>query len=162
MPFFGRKEPFDGFDDLPINAEFTLLRWWTLLEDQRPWSDMLADDALGMMRFLIREVLNEARDPDTEYRRGRLIVAARGHGTFRRRQCCGLVQLEQEFETLVEALREELRLGGLGKSVVRDALLLLADDIAAARVAAVTAWRQTPPLHEDTIPMLDRPSYGEP
>ena len=135
--------PVGGFDEnLPINGEAVAQRWWWLVEEAPPWNRMERDDAFGMMRGVIRELLNEARDVAQDDRRVHMVAAARSHGEFRRGQRCGLLVVDHEFDMLIDAIAEELRADGWGESLICDALVALVDEVAVARAATVSGWME--------------------
>lgn len=138
---FPTEEPFGGYDDeIPIDCDSAAQRWWELLEGALPWARMELDDAFGMMRGVIRELLNEGREARHEARDLRLALAARAHGQFRRRQQCDLVAVSREFDALIEAIADELRADGYGETVIRDMLIGLGGELAAAQLATVSGW----------------------
>ena len=61
MDFGGAEDFSDWSDELPVVADRVVRRWWRILMDAAPWRRMPLDDALGNMRRILSEVLNEGK-----------------------------------------------------------------------------------------------------
>jgi hypothetical protein len=141
MSAYDAFNPFNGWDDSPPVRVDEVLRGWThMLDSERPWSEMPRDDQHGMMRPLLSELLNEARDVDHDQRQRRLVTAAHDHGAFRSAQRCSESQLVAELTSIREALRSALRKAGLGPLTVQETLYALDLEIRLAERAAVRGW----------------------
>jgi hypothetical protein len=129
------------WEAIPADVDAVLFKWWTTLRAAPPWSAMPADDALGVMRLVVSELLNEARHPSDGLRGLRLAEAAQAHGRFRRRQQCDRTALGGELAALVDALKNTMLDANQSPSLVRDCLLLLDGDLELARKFALLGWR---------------------
>jgi hypothetical protein len=133
--------PFDGWDDSPpVCVDDVLRRWTRMLDSERPWSEMPRDDQFGMMRPLLSELLNEARDVDHDQRQRRLVTAAHDHGAFRSAQHCSESQVVTELASMRDAVECALRKAGLGPLTVQETLSALELEIRLAERAAVRGW----------------------
>lgn len=140
MSEFGDSASFGSWDDdIPLYADDVVQRWWGILSGEKPWADMTRDDAFGQMRRVLRELLNQAREPDQESRRY-MVAAAREHGSFRRAQRCRREDLVCEFGLVLDALDAALQRSGMPSSLIRDSLSVLDYDISLAQEAAANGW----------------------
>lgn len=153
MNEFGDSASFGGWDDaIPVNADDVVDGWWRILRIEKPWADMPRDDALGHMRRVLRELVNQARDPDHEARRY-MLAAAHDHGSFRRAQRCRHEDLVCEFGLVLDALDTALQRTGMPSALIRDSLSALDPDLWLAQEAATNAWHHAMP---------QRPFEGDP
>lgn len=133
--------PFNGWDDSPPVCVDDVLRGWThMLDSERPWSEMPRDDLHGMIRPLLSELLNEARDVDHDLRQRRLVTAAHDHGVFRSAQRCSELQVVAELTSVREAVRCALLKTGMGPLTVQETLYALERELGVAERAAVRGW----------------------
>ncbi len=133
--------PFGGFDDeIAIAADILLKSWWSILSVHEPWSDVPVDDAYGMMRPVLSELLNEGRDCDRRGRTRRMILAARQHGAFRRGQRFTPRSLQDEFDSVLNAAEAVMSERGLSAEYITDALVLLESDVELALDASLAGW----------------------
>lgn len=133
--------PFNGWDDSPpVCVDDVLRRWIRMLDGERPWSEMQRDDLHGMMRPLLSELLNEARDVDHDQRQRRLVTAAHDHGAFRSAQRCSELQVVTELTSVREAVRCALLKAGMGPLTVQETLYALDGELGLAERAAVRGW----------------------
>lgn len=133
--------PFNGWDDSPpVCVDDVLRRWTRTLDSEHPWSEMPRDDQRGMMRRLLSELLNEARDVDHDQRQRRLVTAAYDHGAFRSAQRCSESQLVSELASVRDAVRCALLRAGMGPLIVHETLSALEREIGLAERAAVRGW----------------------
>jgi hypothetical protein len=136
--------PFGGFDDeIAIAANVLLKTWWNILAVREPWSDMPMDDAYGMMRPVLSELLNEGRDSDRRERARRMMLAARKHGAFRHAQKYALRDLHDEFDSVLNATEAVMSEHGLSGEFIADALVLLERDVRLALDAALAGWMRS-------------------
>ena len=136
--------PFGGWDDTPYVWVSDVIRRWTrALCAERPWVEMSRDDIHGMMRPILSELLNEARDIDDVGRRRRLAIAAHEHGVFRSMQRCTEHDLVTEFAIVRESVEETLRQGGTDGWAIRDTMCALDRDFGAAKHGAMRGWHCT-------------------
>lgn len=141
MSGFDPREAFGGWDDTPpVHVDEVLRRWSRILVREHPWSTMPLDDVRGMMRPLMSELLNEARDLDDEGRRGRLAAAARAHGAFRAAQECTEEDVVNEFGFVLAAIEGALRSVGLSARAAKETIIALDGDFWRAERAALRAW----------------------
>lgn len=143
---------FGGFDDeIAIAADVLLKSWWTRISVREPWSDMPMDDAYGMMRPVLSELLNEGRDCDRRARARRMLLAARKHGAFRHAQRYAPRSLQDEFDSVLNAAEAVMSEQGLSAEFIADALVLLERDVRLALDAALTGWMRSAssPLSEN-------------
>jgi len=135
---------FGGFDDeIAIAADILLKSWWSMLSVREPWSDMPMDDAYGVMRPVLSELLNEGRDCDRRKRAKRMMLAARRHGAFRRAQRCTLRSLQDEFDSVLDAAEAVMSEHGLSAEYIIDALVLLERDVSLALDASLAGWMRS-------------------
>ena len=133
--------PFGGFDDeIAIAADTLLKSWWSMLSVREPWSDVPMDDAYGMMRPVLSELLNEGRDCDRRERSRRMMLAARKHGAFRRGQRFPPRSLQDEFDSVLNAAEVVMSEHGLSAEYITDALLLLERDVGLALDGSLVGW----------------------
>jgi hypothetical protein len=133
--------PFGGWDDtLPVCVTQVIRRWTTMHDHEPPWAGMSRDDVLGMMRPLLSELLNEARDVDHERRRRRLVMIAHDHGAFRSSQRCSEADVLAELELAREAVELSLRQAGMSARAAREMLATLDAEFALAQRASVRGW----------------------
>lgn len=133
--------PFGGFDDeIAIAADTLLKSWWSMLSVREPWSDVPMDDAYGMMRPVLSELLNEGRDCDRRERSRRMMLAARKHGAFRRGQRFTPRSLQDEFDSVLNAAEVVMSEHGLSAEYITDALLLLERDVGLALDGSLVGW----------------------
>jgi hypothetical protein len=136
--------PFGGFDDeIAIAADRLLKSWWSMLSVREPWSEMPMDDACGMMRPVLSELLNEGRDCDRRERIRRMILAAREHGAFRRRQRFTPRSLQDEFDSVLNAAETVMSEHGFSAEYITDALVLLERDVSLALDASLAGWMRS-------------------
>jgi hypothetical protein len=136
--------PFGGFDDeIAIAAEILLKSWWSMLSVREPWSDTPMDDAYGMMRPVLSELLNEGRDCDRRERTRRMMLAARKHGAFRRGQRFTPRSLQDEFDSVLNAAEAVMSEHGLSTEYIADVLVLLERDVRLALDASLAGWMRS-------------------
>lgn len=136
--------PFGGFDDeIIIAADVLLKTWWNALSVREPWRTMPADDAFGMMRRVLSELLNEGRDCDRGGREARMAAAARAHGAFRQAQRYPPRCLYEEFDVVIEASEVVMLEQGLSAELISDSLVLLEADVRRARESAFAGWMRS-------------------
>lgn len=135
------SNPFGGWDDSPlVCAADVLHRWTQMLEDESPWSIMPRDDLLGLMRPMLSELLNEAREFDHDRRLRRLVHLAHDHGAFRSGQRVSQAELVAEIEIVRDALDGALRNSGMGARAAEETLASLAAELELAQRASVRGW----------------------
>ena len=133
--------PYGGWDDAPLVCVADVIRHWArMLEHEQPWSVMPADDLRGLMRPMLSELLNEARDIDHEVRHRRLVRFAHDHGAFRSAQRLTQAELVAEIEVVRDALEAALRTSGLGSRAARETVATLHAEFRLAERAAVRGW----------------------
>ncbi len=133
--------PFHGWDDTPPVCVTHVVRRWTRMHDHEPpWAGMPRDDVLGMMRPLLSELLNEARDVDHDRRQRRLVMVAHDHGAFRSMQRCSEADLLAELELAREAVELSLRQAGMSARAASEVLATLDAEFALAQRASVRGW----------------------
>ena len=138
--------PFGGFDDeIAIAADVLLRSWWRLLSERDPWRDTPLDDSLGMMRRVLSELLNEARDCDRRGRIARMTVAARAHGAFRHAQRYSPRNVYEEFDFLLPAAEAVMTEQGLSPEFVTDAIAILESEVGIALDSALDGWMGSVP-----------------
>lgn len=138
-------EQFGGWDDTPpLYVDDVLRLWWRALSPNAPWDRMPADDAFGMMRPILSELVNESRDPDAAARRARLVRAAAAHGMFRRQQGVRRAELTCDFTIALEAIAGALAHAGLAPVAVRGTVAGLDPDVSLAQDTALVAWHADP------------------
>lgn len=132
---------FGGFDDeIAIAANVLVTSWWDLLSAKEPWRDMLPDDALGTMRRILSELLNEGRDSMREERFARMTLAAREHGAFRHAQRCSARSVFEEFAFVLDAAELVLAENGHSDDFIADTIVVLESDVEVALEAALDGW----------------------
>lgn len=135
------SNPFGGWDDSPLVCAADVVdRWIRLLEFESPWSVMPRDDFVGMMRPMLSELLNEARDVDHDLRLRRLVQVAHDHGAFRSAQRMTQAELMAEIEVVRDALESALRKTGMGPRAAGETLATFAAELELAQRAAVRGW----------------------
>ena len=140
------EHPFGGFDDeIALAADVLLARWWDLISERQPWSEMLPDDAFGMMRRVISELLNEGRDCSQRERTIRMAEAARDHGRFRHAQRCSARNVFEEFALVLDSAEVALAESGHSDEFIADAIVVLENEVEVALEAALDGWALCPP-----------------
>ena len=125
-----------------VGAEVVVECWWRFLAPLPPWDRMPADDAYGMMRRVIDELLDDGQDVELRARCVRLMLAARDHGLFRRAQQCRLGNLAYEIDAIEDGLLAALGAAWIPGSLARDILRSRALEMRLIRDAAVRGWNQ--------------------
>lgn len=139
--------PFGGFDDeIAIAANVLLTTWWDLMSEREPWRDMPTDDAFGLMRRILSELLNEGRDCMRRERFARMTSAAREHGAFRHAQRCSARHVFEEFAFVLDAAEAVMEENGHSEDFIADTLVVLESDVEVALEAALDGWMRSP-LH---------------
>ena len=135
------SNPYGGWDDSPlVCAADVIHRWTRMLGHEQPWAAMPVDDLLGLMRPMLSELLNEARDLDHDIRHRRLVQFAHDHGAFRSAQKISQAELVAEIEVVRDALEGVLRKSGMGSRAAQETLATLDAEFTLAERAAVRGW----------------------
>lgn len=134
------------WDGIPVIVEPVLIHWQGLMAGVAPWRAMERDDAVGYMRAVVSELLNEPRDADGPTREARLESSAREHGRFRRAQRIDVDSLVREFRALAVATEAALLSTGMTPQFARDALVILDADLKLASESAAVGWLDGEPL----------------
>ena len=116
--------------------------WWRLLAPLPPWDGMPADDAHGMMRRVVAELLDDEEDLELRDRCIRIMLAAREHGVFRRAQQSQRRNLVYEIDALEDGLLNALRTAGMSASLRHDILHALSLEFRLIREASLRGWDQ--------------------
>lgn len=135
------SDSFGGWDESPVVCVADVIRRWTrMIGRERPWSAMPRDDLHGLMRPILSELLNEARDADHSSRQRRLVHAAHDHGIFRAALRLSQAELITEIEIARDALEGALRRTGMSHRAVHETLVALEAELELAQRAAVRGW----------------------
>lgn len=136
---------YGGFDDeIAIAANVLLTAWWDLTSERGPWREMPKDDAFGLMRPILSELLNEGRDCKRRERFARMATAARNHGAFRRAQRCSARNLFEEFAFVLDAAEVVMAESGHSEDFIADTLVVLERDVEVALEAALDGLMRIP------------------
>jgi len=136
------QDSLDGWDweRIPANVDAVLSRWLKTIRKNAPWRSMPTDDALGYMRPVISELLNEACHPSDGRHVLRLSGVARAHGLYRRRQRCNWQAVVAELDALLVAFEAAMLDAKQSRSLVRDCLVLLQADVRLVHEFAHIGW----------------------
>ncbi len=156
MNLFDPREHFGEWGAAPlVYVDDVMRRWSVILSREAPWSAMPCDDVRGVMRSVVSELMNDARDLDDTTRRQRLAVAAREHGAFRAGQGCSEEQVTEEFEYVLLAIEGALRGVGVNAHAAETAVAALDADFWLSERAALRAWHRAVVSRSDRRRWLD-------
>jgi hypothetical protein len=128
------------WERIPADVDAVLFRWFKQIRETAPWCAMPTDDALGQMRPVVSELLNEGYHPSDGRHALRLSGAARTHGRFRRRQRCDWPAVATEIDALVEAFRAALIDAKQPPGIVRDSLVVFEAELRLVHEFALIGW----------------------
>jgi hypothetical protein len=135
---------FEQLRDVPLITSAELIGQWRALASQRdPWQSMPADDVLGELTGVVSAFLREVPRYD-DFRPNLLELAARRHGSFRRRQGVTAPALTDESNILVEAFREVLERSDVSEIMAEAILVFLSRDLRLVRRAMSAGYLDGP------------------
>jgi hypothetical protein len=116
---------FEQLRDVPLVSSSEVTTQWVAIASQRePWRFMPADDFLGELTGVVSAFLREV--PRDGARRPNLLeLAARRHGSFRRRQGMPGAALAEESNMLLEAFFAVLAENGVSEAMAEAIVALL-------------------------------------
>jgi hypothetical protein len=135
---------FEQLRDLPLVTSTDVISQWRAIACQRdPWHSMPPDDVLGELTGVMSAFLREVPRHD-DLRPNLLELAARRHGSFRRRQGMATPALADESDMLVEAVRGVLARAGVSETMADAIIALFGSDLRLVRRATSAGYLDGP------------------